>query len=183
MKNLLKSLVFVGSLLVATASWALPITTGLFLGSPTAGQQDTLCAAGCWGSVDIDPDTLGTVGNNVNQVSVTGIDIEIDTGGATPATLSFGNIVPGGLATFVGGVVTLVNISISADLASGTHWLVITGNDWGVGGPQITGGGSHVRVPEPSVIALLGIGLIAFGLTRLLRRKNSLSVAASRCFA
>ena len=153
MKSLIKGIAFIGCMFVGTTAWAIPFTTGFMLHGST-DNGNTLCLTACVGEITADSDT--------NQI--TGIDITIATDNEFLPELNFGNpIFPGaslGLVTFFEGMISTITVSLSS--GTDNHLLTITGNEWGIGWnflggsppPEvlITGGGSHVTVPELSLI-------------------------------
>ena len=173
MNRVLKSLAFVGLMCVGTTSWAIPFTTGFTL-QGSLDNGNTLCLTGCMGNITVD----------TNTSQITDIDITIATNNEFLPALNFGNPIslgaPLGFVTFFEGMITAITVSLSS--GTDNHLLTITGNEWGIGwnffgGPPpevlITGGGSGVRVPEPSIAALLGMGLAVFGFSRIRRRKQT----------
>ena len=177
MRKLVLSTIGAAALLVSGAASAIPFTTGLTLSDPTTGT--TFCTVDCNGTVTID--VLGgpiTAATNAT-FDILGLNIEITDGNPAVSTgLFFGDILPlpgANFVTVVNGSFTDVYATLATTFAGGTlGYLSIAGNDWTVSGAGIAQGGSGSAIPEPSAIALLGIGLVGFGAaSRRMRSKTS----------
>ena len=165
MKQLMKSIALAGLMCIGGSAWAMPFTVGFTLDGSTDGNY---CPTGCSGTLSIDGGSLGTL-TDPTQAYITGVDIEI-TDSLENVVLTFGNQLFPGLVTIIDDAVTTINLSMSQAIGGSFHFLSIGANDWTLSGAVHSGGGSEVQVPEPSVLALLGLGLVAIGFTR--RRKN-----------
>lgn len=177
MRKLFLMMIGATALLVSGAASAIPITVGLTLSDPTGGQG--LCEVDCVGTITIDV-TSGPITSTTNgSFEIIDLNIEITDGNsATPTGLTFGSPFGGfgfNFATISNGSFTDFYATHAFD-QTGTGILSLSGSDWTVtsGFLGISGGGSGSAIPEPSALALLGIGLLGFGAaTRRKRRNNS----------
>ena len=181
MKNILKSVVFVGSLCIGSMAGATPDlrTYDLTLSSPS-GSLNQICVVACSGTFEVNLDTLGDFGNPA-QVEITAINIVLTTDDSAIPTLPFGNLMFINLATWDGTEVTLVDVSFSTTLTLPAHVLNILNGTWGVFGLSpdgLTGGGTGVGVgtpihtPEPSTWLLMGSGLVGLAFYSWRKRKQ-----------